>query len=368
MKTRYLLPLLLSLTMVASACEYLPTTLSATPTPTTAEALQSALGSIVRVVAQDSEGTGFVAYQAGQIVTAYHVVGSPDARVTIIAADGSEHRAIVLGVDQEKDLALLIAPTLERQPIPLGEVASEGDAVYAVGYAAGFSGDASITRGIVSALRVDSETGITYVQTDASLNPGNSGGPLFDVRGHVIGVNLVRLRGELAEFEGLGFALSAEELRLAQAFLQAGRVRVLHTPTAVPTPYVTRIPTREPRIVEWCAFLDRVFEFSEAHNAHIEQWNARNRQERPVTDAERRKFKSDFDEVWDLACSLPRRPSEARPIADRLCSSAESWTSYLARGGGIAHDHLRLQANRYRQEASDMFDDVHRMLGSPRCP
>jgi hypothetical protein len=226
--------MLVCVMLAATGCAALPATArslhTASPTLTAAQAVQATLTSVVYVQSRESGGTGFVAYEAGQVITAFHVIGDVDAVLTVFAADGTEHRAMVLGADQARDLALLSVPSLLAPPLLLSALVTGGETVFAVGYAANFAGDPSITRGIVSANRLDAE-GIGYVQTDASLNPGNSGGPLLNEQGEVVGVNVLKLRGTWAEFESLGFALSVEELRLVRPVMQSGKVSLLPSPT-----------------------------------------------------------------------------------------------------------------------------------------
>lgn len=409
MRASYLF-LLCGVLMMASGCAVGPAGISAAPSPTqtqeiqnlapeltptltTVQVIEAVLPSIVRVQAQDSEGTGFVVYQMGQVITAFHVVGNADSLLTVVASDNTEHRAMVLGADQERDVALLSVPTFKALPLPLGSMAGLGETVYAIGYAAGFVGDASITQGIVSANRMDGEAGITYVQTDASLNPGNSGGPLLNERGEVIGVNVVKLRGVLAEYEGLGFALSAEELIRAQVLLQSGTVRLLPTPIPLPTPSqpptrvptVTRTPVPVPTatplpIREWCAFRQKVEEFGNANNAWSTRWaNYIKRQPTMGNDArayaeqllqwmtERSVYANEMAEIHEMACSLPRSLPAAKPIADKLCASIDSMLVYLRSGGGAELDYLRVRANQFNREAYDLLAETDRLYGYPQC-
>ena len=187
---------------------------------------------MVRVRSGDSEGTGFVAFKTGHVLTAFHVVGSTSARPTVRSSDGTDHRAAVLGVDEDADVVLLAVPSLQAPALPLSPEVIVGESVSAVGYAAGLPGEASITRGIVSAKRRAPENGLPFVQTDAPLNPGNSGGPLLNEGGQVVGMNLRRLKGELALYENLGFALASEALVRLGGDLQRGMVKAAPTPSA----------------------------------------------------------------------------------------------------------------------------------------
>lgn len=209
---------------------------TATPTRTAAQLLKAVVPSVLRIRTEDGEGTGFVVFEKGQVMTAAHVVRAASSRPTVIAPDATEYRSVVLGLDEERDLALLTVPGLPAPPLALSTDISIGDTVLAVGYAAGLPGDASMTRGIVSAKRIEPETGLRILQTDAPINPGNSGGPLFNEAGQVVGVNIGRLRGSRAQYENMGFAVSANEIRLVADSLQAGLVRLVPMATARPAP------------------------------------------------------------------------------------------------------------------------------------
>ena len=210
------------------ACASTDRTLTAT------QLLQDVAPSVVRVYTAGGEGTGFVAFEVGSVLTAFHVVGDVDSRLTVVAADGAEYRAMVLGADEALDLALLSVPGLKAPPLPLGATAATGDTVYAVGYPAGLAGEASVTQGIISAQRIEGDDEVAYLQTDAPINPGNSGGPLFNTLGEVIGVNVAALRGDAGEFEGMGFAVSTLDIDSMFEAMRAGEVRLL--PVTTPTP------------------------------------------------------------------------------------------------------------------------------------
>lgn len=160
------------------------------------------LASVAGVRAGGGRGTGFICADNGLIATNLHVVDhSPTAEVNV--GGGELVPARIVFADTALDLALL-APDrpLGPPPLPLGdsEALSPGDPVVAVGHPMGL--DATVTRGIVSAT-ARRRRGVQYLQTDAALNPGNSGGPLVDRRGHVVGMNTwIRADGQ-----NLGFAV-----------------------------------------------------------------------------------------------------------------------------------------------------------------
>lgn len=353
--------LLASLTGCATAVQ----TPTVVPIRTATQLMNDLTPSIVRVRTADSQGTGFVAFGVGQVLTAFHVIGNISTILTVVASDGKEYRAKVLGADEERDLALLSVPGLASPPLVLGSSVAAGDMVYAIGYAAGLEGEASITQGIISAKRVESETGLAYLQTDAAINPGNSGGPLLNEIGEVVGVNVSRLRGEMAQFENMGFAISVEEVRSVSEALQAGEVNLLPAPS--PTPTLAPVPTTTPAsISEWCVFEAKVFEFAKADEAFRDRWNERIKQESFTSD-DWQTWANEYVDVYNLACTLPRSPVAARPIADKLCASAESMSSYLRHGGGDQWDYLRIQYIQGITEAGDMIIDVNTQFGNPSC-
>src|SRR5919202_1234333 len=144
---------------------------------------------------QEALGSGFVIDKAGHIVTNYHVVEGA-RKVEVSFSSNDQIKAKVVGVDPSTDIAVLMIDAKARAltPLPLGDsdAVRVGDAVVAIGNPFGLSRTA--TAGIVSALQrqIQAPNGFTIdkvIQTDAALNHGNSGGPLLDAQGRVIGVN-----------------------------------------------------------------------------------------------------------------------------------------------------------------------------------
>ncbi|MDC8759220.1 DegQ family serine endoprotease [Janthinobacterium fluminis] len=152
-------------------------------------------------------GSGFIVSQDGVIITNAHVVR--DAReVTVKLADRREFRARVLGSDPKTDIAVLKIEAKNLPVVPLGESKDlkVGEWVLAIGSPYGF--DSTVTAGVVSAKgrSLPDDSNVPFIQTDVAVNPGNSGGPLFNVRGEVVGVNS-QIYSQTGGFQGLSFAI-----------------------------------------------------------------------------------------------------------------------------------------------------------------
>jgi serine protease Do len=158
----------------------------------------------------NSLGSGFVIDPSGIVVTNNHVIGEAND-ITVIFADGTRLKAEVIGKDSKVDLAVLRVKSDKPLPaVPFGdaEAIRPGDWVLAIGNPFGLGG--SVTAGIISARgrNIDSGPYDNYIQTDASINKGNSGGPLFNMAGEVIGINTAIL-SPTGGSVGIGFAVPA---------------------------------------------------------------------------------------------------------------------------------------------------------------
>jgi len=163
-----------------------------------------------------SLGSGFLISADGFVVTNNHVI-QPDGRaeleeVTVTTQDGTEYQAEVVGKDAASDLAVL--KIVGNRPFPFVHFGNSGQArvgdwVIAIGNPFGLGG--TVTSGIVSAVYRNTGGGAydRYIQTDASINRGNSGGPLFDMEGNVIGINNAIFSTSGGSI-GIGFAIPAE--------------------------------------------------------------------------------------------------------------------------------------------------------------
>jgi len=172
-----------------------------------------ALPKVVKVSSGDSQGTGFVFSDNGLILTNRHVVGgNPEKEVQLEFADGTTAKSKVIYISRKDDFAVLeTASNKASKPLPLcyATYPVAGQEVVALGSPTGLAN--TVTRGIVSAVRrTGSElksaapVGSSVIQTDAAVNPGNSGGPLVNTNGEVIGI--VSFKKTAAE--GLNFAIS----------------------------------------------------------------------------------------------------------------------------------------------------------------
>ncbi|OLP48948.1 serine protease [Allorhizobium taibaishanense] len=159
----------------------------------------------------NSLGSGFVIDPAGYIVTNNHVIENADD-IEVIFSDGSKLQAKLIGTDTKTDLSLLkVEPTEPLKAVKFGDskVMRIGDWVMAIGNPFGLGG--SVTLGIVSARGRNINAGPydNFIQTDAAINKGNSGGPLFNMRGEVIGINTAIISPSGGSI-GIGFAVPSE--------------------------------------------------------------------------------------------------------------------------------------------------------------
>jgi S1-C subfamily serine protease len=161
-------------------------------------------------VPQQGQGSGFILDKQGLILTNNHVIDNAQ-RVEVTLSDKHKYKASVLTVDKNHDLALLKidAPNLVPATLSDSRNLAVGQRVYAIGNPFGLSG--TMTRGIISAIRsIRGPQGNPIedaIQTDASVNPGNSGGPLLNSRGEVIGITTMIASNGADQSSGIGFAI-----------------------------------------------------------------------------------------------------------------------------------------------------------------
>ena len=180
-----------------------------------------------------SLGSGFIISADGYIVTNNHVVAPARAdavveQITVTLSDRTEYEAEVVGRDQVADIAVLkVRPSRPLPFVRFGDSTRTrvGDWVVAIGNPFGLGG--TVTAGIVSALHRNIGAGLydRYIQTDASINSGNSGGPMFDLAGNVIGINTA-LISPTGGNVGIGFAIPAEQVApIVESLRRGERVR-----------------------------------------------------------------------------------------------------------------------------------------------
>ncbi len=201
---------------------------------------------MVRIETNSSTGSG-VLYETegrtGYIITNQHVIEGYN-QVWVTVNDSDRYRGDVLGADSVRDLAVVEICCGDFKKLSFGDASSlePGDEVVNIGYALGMQGEATISRGIVSAIRYDSRHRSDVIQTDAATNPGNSGGPMLSLSGEILGINTFGIDESASgrQVEGLNFAISEKTVQ--------ERIPALRADTASPTPTPTRrlSPTPSP--------------------------------------------------------------------------------------------------------------------------
>lgn len=168
------------------------------------------------------QGSGFIVSPDGYILTNTHVVDGVD-EVTVKLSDRREFRAKVVGSDEKSDVALLKIDARNLPTVTIGDPArlKVGEWVLAIGAPFGFEN--SVTAGIVSAKgrALPQESYTPFIQTDVAVNPGNSGGPLFNMRGEVVGINS-QIISRSGGYMGLSFAIPIDVAMEVMAQLKDG--------------------------------------------------------------------------------------------------------------------------------------------------
>lgn len=185
---------------------------------------------LVQLDGRAAVGTGVIFTNDGYLLTNYHVVaGGKDCSVTL--SSNATYAAQYVAGDAGNDVAIL---KINRKNLPAAEIGSSdaltvGDRVYAIGNPLGMELRGTFTDGIVSAINRDVEVegrNMTLVQTNAALNSGNSGGPLINAYGQVVGINTIKMSSAFSNVEGLGFALPTSSLKyLISDLLLYGKVQ-----------------------------------------------------------------------------------------------------------------------------------------------
>lgn len=168
-------------------------------------------------------GSGFIISADGYVLTNNHVVAKANG-IFVTMTSGKEYKAEVIGTDARTDVALLKIDATGLQPLPIGDSTTlkKGQWVLAIGSPFGL--DSTVTSGIVSAINRDTGDYLPFIQTDVAVNPGNSGGPLIDLAGRVVGVNS-QIISQSGGFMGISLAIPIDEvMRVVEQLKAHGKV------------------------------------------------------------------------------------------------------------------------------------------------
>ena len=180
-------------------------------------------------------GSGFIISADGYVITNAHVVQQAD-EVTVTLTDKREFKAKVIGTDERTDVAVLKidAAGLPKLSIGDSDKVRVGEWVLAIGSPFGFEN--TVTAGIVSAKTRDTGDFVPFIQTDAAVNPGNSGGPLFNTKGEVIGINSQIFSGS-GGYLGISFAIPVNTaMTVANQLIKTGKVNRGRIGVSIPNP------------------------------------------------------------------------------------------------------------------------------------
>ena len=211
-----------------------PTTRVPSPSPiqplSIADVVSKVSPAIVQIITDEGSGSGIVIDNDGHVLTNNHVVEKASS-ATIILQGGQEIEGRLISVDTSLDLAILKVNNSELSIAAFGDSSQTqlGEGVLALGFPSGLGGIITLTKGIISAFRYP------YLQTDAAVNPGSSGGPLVNMYGEIIGI--VTFKPQLDEgepAEGIGFAITINEVKKKLPELLSLSPERLHDLNAIP--------------------------------------------------------------------------------------------------------------------------------------
>ncbi len=193
-------------------------TLQPGQTLTAAQIYAQNVNSVVCVTTDVGAGTGFIITESGYIVTNHHVIEGA-TRIAVSLANGSKYNCTLVGSDKTNDVAVLKAMAVGLDPVTLGSSSAMrvGDQVVAIGNVLGEL-SSSLTVGYISGIDRDISTDgtvINMIQTDVAINSGNSGGPLFNAKGEVIGITTAKYSGTTSSgaiIEGISFAIPLDDV------------------------------------------------------------------------------------------------------------------------------------------------------------
>ena len=178
-----------------------------------------------RDVPVHGQGSGFIISKDGLILTNAHVVRDAD-EVMVKLSDRSEYKAKVLGSDKATDVAVLKIDVHDLPVVSFGNPSELGVGDYVLAIGAPFGFEQSATAGIVSAKRrsLPGDGYVPFIQTDVAVNPGNSGGPLFDANGGVVGINS-QIYSQTGGYQGVSFAIPIDvAMRVEEQIVKTGKV------------------------------------------------------------------------------------------------------------------------------------------------
>lgn len=168
-------------------------------------------------------GSGFIISEDGYILTNNHVVANSNG-IFVTMMDGKEYKAKVIGTDPRTDVALVKIDANHLTALPIGDSdqLKKGQWVLAIGSPFGL--DSTVTSGIISAINRDTGDYLPFIQTDVAVNPGNSGGPLIDLAGRVVGINS-QIISQSGGFMGISLAIPIDEvMRVVEQLKSHGKV------------------------------------------------------------------------------------------------------------------------------------------------
>jgi serine protease Do len=170
-------------------------------------------------------GSGFIISPDGYILTNAHVVADA-AVVTVKLTDRREFSAKVVGVDRQSDVALIKIPATGLPAVRFGDLSRIRPGQWVIAIGSPFGYENSVTAGVISgtARTLPDENYVPFIQTDAAVNPGNSGGPLFNLNGEVIGINS-QIYSRTGGYMGMSFAIPIDlALNVKDQLLRSGKV------------------------------------------------------------------------------------------------------------------------------------------------
>jgi len=168
-------------------------------------------------------GSGFFISADGSILTNHHVVADAD-EIIVTLTDGREFKAKVIGSDERTDVALIQIDAKGMASLPIGnpKTLKKGQWVLAIGSPFGL--ESTVTSGIISAIGRETGDYLPFIQTDVAVNPGNSGGPLLDLKGEVVGINS-QIVSRSGGFMGISLAIPIDEaMKVVAQLKESGRV------------------------------------------------------------------------------------------------------------------------------------------------